>query len=67
MSYTLTRDQLLLDLNIAYEDAARHKHKMSYVQKFEKHKRRNLDELCDDLMTRQYVAQPSKCFRHRLS
>lgn len=62
MSFTLTRDKLMTDLYVAFEDAARHKHKMSYVQKFEKHLHRNLDELCDDLMSRKYKAQPSKCF-----
>ena len=62
MSYTLTRDRLMYDLLVAFIDAARHKHKMSYVQKFEKHLKRNLEKLCDDLLERRYVAQPSKCF-----
>ena len=65
--YRLTRQQLLYDLYVAYYDAARHKHKMSYVQKFEANLAENLNELCDDLMTRRYVAQPSKCFRCHLS
>ena len=60
--YRLTREQLLFDLYIAYYDAARHKHKMAYVVKFERNLRQNLEELCDDLLTRRYVAQPSKCF-----
>ena len=60
--YRLTREQLLFDLYIAYYDAARHKHKMAYVQKFERDLRQNLEELCDDLLTRRYQAQPSKCF-----
>lgn len=60
--YRLTREQLLFDLYIAYYDAARHKHKMAYVVKFERDLRQNLEELCDDLLTRRYVAQPSKCF-----
>ena len=34
--YRLTREQLLFDLYIAYYDAARHKHKMAYVVKFER-------------------------------
>lgn len=60
--YRLTREQLLFDLYIAYYDAARHKHKMAYVVKFERDLRQNLEELCDDLLTRRYVALPSKCF-----
>jgi hypothetical protein len=45
--YRLTREQLLFDLYIAYYDAARHKHKMAYVVKFERDLRQNLEELCD--------------------
>lgn len=59
---TLTRERLLIDLYIAYEDAARHKHKMSYVQKFEKHLNQNIEALCDELLERRYEAQPSHCF-----
>ena len=65
--YTLTRQQLLYDLYVAFYDAARHKQKMSYVQKFEANLAENLNELCDDLLTRRYEAQPSKCFRRHLS
>ena len=60
--YRLTRDQLLYDLYVAFYDAARHKHKMSYVVKFESNLAENLNELCDDLLTHRYRAQPSKCF-----
>ena len=60
--YRLTRSQLLYDLYVAFYDAARHKHKMSYVVKFESNLAENLNELCDDLLTRRYRAQPSKCF-----
>ena len=60
--YTLTRQQLLLDLYIAFYDAARHKHKMSYVKRFEADLRDNLEQLCDDLMSQTYHALPSKCF-----
>ena len=60
--YHLTRSQLLYDLYVAFYDAARHKHKMAYVQKFEQNLRQNLEELCDDLLTRRYKALPSKCF-----
>ena len=60
--YRLTREQLLFDLYIAYYDASRHKHKMAYVQKFERDLAANLNELCDDLLNRRYKALPSKCF-----
>ena len=49
--YRLTRQQLLYDLYVAFEDAARHKHKMSYVVKFERELAENLNALCDDLLT----------------
>ena len=61
-SYRLTRQQLLYDLYVAFEDEARRKHKMSYVVKFERDLAENLNELCDDLLTRRYKALPSKCF-----
>lgn len=61
-SYRLTREQLLFDLYIAYYDAARHKHKMAYVKKFERNLAQNLSELCDDLLNHRYRALPSKCF-----
>ena len=60
--YRLTRQQLLYDLYVAFEDAARHKHKMSYVVKFERELAENLNALCDDLLTHRYRALPSKCF-----
>jgi retron-type reverse transcriptase len=59
---TLSREQLLRLLYIAYYDARRHKGKMSYVQRFEDDLKHNLDELCDELMTRRYHPLPSKCF-----
>lgn len=60
--YKLTRAQLLYDLYVAFEDAARGKHKMSYVKKFEEHLAENLNTLCDELLGRTYKALPSKCF-----
>lgn len=60
--YRLTRPQLLYDLYVAFEDAARGKHKMSYVKKFEEHLAENLNALCDELLGRSYRALPSKCF-----
>ncbi|MBO5758458.1 MAG: RNA-directed DNA polymerase [Rikenellaceae bacterium] len=60
--YKLTRAQLLYDLYVAFEDAARGKHKMSYVRKFEENLAENLNLLCDELLSRTYIALPSKCF-----
>ena len=60
--YKLTRSQLLYDLHVAFEDAARRKRKMSYVRKFEQNLSENLNKLCDELMSRTYKALPSKCF-----
>ena len=60
--YKLTRSQLLYDLHVAFEDAARRKRKMSYVRKFEQNLSENLNKLCDELMSRTYIALPSKCF-----
>lgn len=65
--YHLTRKQLLFDLHLAYYYAARHKQKMSYVVKFKRNLKENLEQLCDDLMTKRYKPLPSKCFRRRLS
>ena len=61
--YKLTRQQLLFDLYVAFYDAARHKMKMSYVQRWLKNLKENMEQLCDDLLTREYEALPSKCFR----
>lgn len=60
--YRLNRDQLLYDLYVAFEDAARGKHKMSYVRKFEENLAENLNLLCDELLSRTYIALSSKCF-----
>ena len=64
--YSLKREQLLMDLYVTFDDARRHKAKMSYVMQWEKHLKQNMDELADDLFSRRYTARPSKCFRHRL-
>ena len=57
---TLTRQQLLLDLYVAFYDARRGKAKRSYVQKWERNLKANMDRLCDDLMNRTYQPLPSK-------
>ncbi len=58
----LTRQQLLFDLYQAYYDARRQKSKRSYVRKWEKNLKQNMEDLCDDLYTRRYQPLPSKCF-----
>lgn len=58
----LTRQQLLLDLYQAYYDAKLQKTKRSYVRKWEKNLKQNMEELCDDLYSRRYKPLPSKCF-----
>jgi len=61
-SMTLTRQQLLRDLYIAYHCAKRGKSGMSYVIKWEENLAANMEELCDDLYYRRYKPLPSKCF-----
>lgn len=62
MSYTLTREQLLEDLHVAYIDARRHKRSKPYQQRFEAHAESNLEALCDELFNRAYKPRPSSCF-----
>ena len=62
MAYTLTREQLLVDLHQAYYDARRHKRQKPYQQHFERCAEANLERLCDELWTRTYRPQPSTCF-----
>ena len=59
---TLTRQQLLLDLYQAFYSAQRHKSKRSYVMKWQRNLKQNMESLCDDLYYRRYKPMPSKCF-----
>ena len=59
---TLTRERLLQDLYTAYFGACRHKRKRSYVRRWERNLKENMEQLCDDLYLRRYRAMPSKCF-----
>lgn len=61
-SMTLTRQQLLLDLYQAFYSAQRHKSKRSYVRKWQRNLKQNMESLCDDLYYRRYKPLPSKCF-----
>lgn len=58
----ITRQQLLVDLYQAFYDAKRHKSKRSYVKKWERNLKANMEALCDELYTRTYRPLPSKCF-----
>lgn len=62
MPYTLTREQLLEDLHVAYIDARRHKRSKPYQQRFEARAESNLEALCDELFSRTYRPRPSSCF-----
>lgn len=59
---TITRQQLLFDLYVAFYDARRGKSKRSYIRKWESNLKENMEQLCDDLYNRTYEPQPSKCF-----
>lgn len=60
--YSLTREQLLIDLYQAYYDARRHKRNKPYQQRFERNAERHLETLCNELFQRTYQPQPSTCF-----
>lgn len=59
---TLTREQLLRDLYVAYWCARRGKSQMSYVVDWDANLAVNMEGLCDDLYNRTYKPFPSKCF-----
>ena len=59
---TITKEQLLFDLFVAFYDAARHKYSKDYVKYFQKNLLENLISIRDDLFNRIYVAEPSTCF-----
>ena len=58
----LTKESLLFDLYVAYEDAIRHKKKKEYVKNFEQNLHKNLCELRDSLYNRSYTPSKSICF-----
>lgn len=59
---TRQKDLLLYDLYIAYQDARKHKRKTHNHRVFEEHLEDNLVQLCDDLLSRNYVISPSIYF-----
>lgn len=62
MSYILTKEQLLVDLYLAFECAKQHKKSKPYVIEFESRLHDNLLSLCNDLYCHTYKPQPSTCF-----
>ena len=62
MGYTITREDLIRDLYIAFYDARKHKTTKSYVLEFEDNLKEEIEKLCDELLTRTYKPLPSTCF-----
>ena len=60
--FTLSKQQLLLDLVRAYKDARKNKRGKAYQLKFEFRLEDNLLALCDELYSRTYKPEPSTCF-----
>lgn len=60
--FSITKDQLLLDLYRAYKDARRNKRNKRYQLKFEFNLEENLINLRDELITATYKPYPSSCF-----
>ena len=58
----MERNKLLADLHQAYFDARRNKRNKLYQKRFEANWERNLEKLCDELMTKTYHPLPSDCF-----
>ena len=58
----LSKQQLLFDLYVAFYCSRRGKSKRSYVRKWERNLKENMEQLCDELYNRTYQPQPSKCF-----
>ena len=58
----LSRQQLLFDLYVAFYCARRGKSSRSYIRKWERNLKENMEQLCDELYNRTYQPQPSKCF-----
>lgn len=60
--YSVTPEQLLIDLYAAYRDARRHKRWRDNQFAFELQLEENLVDLRDELMSRTYQLRPSTCF-----
>ena len=62
MEYKITRKGLILDLYAAFESAKCGKGRKTYVMFFEKHLKRNIESLADELLNHTYKPEPSSCF-----
>lgn len=62
MAFTISRQSLILDLYSAFYTARRHKTSKHYVKTFERHLKRNIESLADELYNRTYKPEPSSCF-----
>lgn len=60
--FSISREQLLLDLYRAYKDARRHKRGRKYQLAFEYRLEDNLVRLRDEIYNRTYLPAPSTCF-----
>ena len=60
--FSITKEQLLLDLYRAYKDARKHKRNRNYQLKFEFNLEENLIDLRDELISGTYKPYSSNCF-----
>lgn len=60
--FSISKEQLLNDLYIAYKDARKHKRSRSYQLKYEFNLENNLVKLRDELINRTYKPMQSTCF-----
>lgn len=60
--FSISKEQLLLDLYRAYKDARKHKRNRNYQLKFEFNLEENLIDLRDELISGIYKPFPSNCF-----
>ena len=60
--FTISREQLLVDLLRAYKDARRHKRRKGYQLEFERDLEHNLVALRDEIFSGTYTPSPSCCF-----
>lgn len=60
--FSISKEQLLLDLYRAYKDARKHKRGKQYQLQFEYNLEENLIKLRDELINGKYKPLPSECF-----
>ena len=62
LPFVTSRQQLLLDLYLAYKDARRHKRGKKDQMRFERNCERELVALRDEILSRRYRCGPCSCF-----